>query len=391
MGDSNRTQLYYVAETSWGIGAAGTKLSTLRFTGESFSYGLTTIKSQEIRSDRQTPDLILTDAEATGDANYELSFTTYDDFMKAALYASAWSTAVNVTSTQISAVASTNSYDSTAVNFVTSNIVAGQWIKVAGFTTTTNNGYAMISTVATNSIVVVAGLTLSDEPVSDSITMKGTMIRNGTTETSFAIERQHVDITQFFAFIGMVPNSFSLSASAGEIVTGTFGFMGKSCTLAAATTGDGSPTAATSTDVMNAVTNVGQVMEGSTLELLSGVYFQSLDFTLNNAIRPQKAIGSLGAVDLGVGAIDLTGTVNAYFTDNALYDKFLANTASALSMKFQDAAGNAYIFTFPKMKFSSDAINAGGIDQDVMENLGWTALRHPTYDCMIQVDKFAIA
>lgn len=81
--------------------------------------------------------------------------------------------------------------------------------------------------------------------------------------------------------------------------------------------------------------------------------------------------------------------MNTYFLDNALFDKFLANTNTGLSFKIEDTAGNAYIFTFHQIKFSSDTVDSSGIDQDVMENIGWTALRDPTYNCMIQIDKFA--
>ena len=53
--------------------------------------------------------------------------------------------------------------------------------------------------------------------------------------------------------------------------------------------------AATTNDVMNAVANVGNIMEGSTLSLVSGVYFQELSFTLANNVRGLTAIGGDGS------------------------------------------------------------------------------------------------
>jgi hypothetical protein len=82
--------------------------------------------------------------------------------------------------------------------------------------------------------------------------------------------------------------------------------------------------------------------------------------------------------------------MNTYLKDNTLADKFFAATATGLSFKCQDSSGNAYIFTVPKIKFESDGINASGANQDVMENLGWRAVRHSTaQDYTCQICKFS--
>jgi hypothetical protein len=302
-----------------------------------------------------------------------------------------WSTAVNVTAaTDIAAVTSGNKYTSSTTDFTTKHISAGQWVKVSGFATAANNGYKLVTAVAANQLTVAVGDgALVSESATPAITIKGTMIRNGTTETSFTLERYHSDITQFFSYTGMVPDKMSMSLKAGDFLTGSFDFKGKQETLAQATVGTGTANAATTTTVMNAVNNVAHIMEGATLATPSGVYFQSLDYSVANNLRGLTAIGSLGAVDVGYGRCDVTGNVNAYFVDEALYDKYIANTSSALSYRVADGAGNSYIFTFHNVKFSSAKANAGGNNQDVMVNLGWTAIRNSTYNCTIQIDKFA--
>lgn len=393
MSESNRTQLYYVPESTWGVTPASA-LTALRFTGESLSYGITTKTSDEIRSDRMVSDLILTGASAGGGVNWELSYGTYDDFFKAALMASAWSTAVNVSAaTDIAAVQSGNKYTGTTTNFTTKNISVGQWIKVSGFTNSANNGFKLVTSVAAGELAVsaTASTALVNESATPAITMTGTMIRNGTTETSFTLERLHEDITQYFAYTGMVPNQMKMSISAGNIITGNFDFKGKSETLSGSTVGTGTANAATTTEAINAVSNVASIIEGSTLAAMSGVYVQALDFTLANNARDLTAIGSLGAVDMGYGRCDITGTLKAYFINNTLYDKYITNTRSGLSFRMADNAGNAYIVTFPAIEFSSAKVNAGGANQDITVDIGWTAIRHATNNCMIQIDKFAAA
>jgi hypothetical protein len=48
-----------------------------------------------------------------------------------------------------------------------------------------------------------------------------------------------------------------------------------------------------------------------------------------------------------------------------------------------------YVYTIPAVKFTSDPVSPGGIDQDVMEEIEWTAFRDPTKKTMMQIDRFS--
>ena len=82
---SNRTALRYVAESVFGTTPTTPVLSTVRYTGESINYSLRNIKSQEIRDDRNTADLIQVQSDAGGDVNFEMSYGSFDDLIEAAL------------------------------------------------------------------------------------------------------------------------------------------------------------------------------------------------------------------------------------------------------------------------------------------------------------------
>jgi len=403
MSDANRSQLAYVAETTWGTtpGTGTANLQKLRFTDESLSFNIENIQSNEIRSDRQTTDLIQTGADCSGGISFELSYGALDDLLVGALWAAQWE-GVATTSTAIITSGATGSnldfdLNSTA-NTITlgsalgNNMVSGQWIRLNG--SAADDGYHLLTDV-TGQVLTVAttpGITTSeilDE--TDEATIKGSRLRNGTTENPFTIERYHADKTQYFSFTGMVPNTLAMTAAANSIMTGTLDFIGKDATRGATSVGS-TYTAATTADVMNAVSNVGQIMEGATMATISGVFVSELSFTLNNNVRGLAAIGTLGNVDLGVGTVEVTGTLNTYFENGDLYDKYLAGTETALSFKVEDGStdneGNAYIFTFHRVKFQSDTVNVGGLNSDVMENLTWQAIRDATYGCTIQIDKF---
>jgi hypothetical protein len=384
MSDSNRSQLAFVAESLWGTTPGTATLKKLRFTDESLNFTIDNIQSNEIRADRQTTDLIQTGAECGGGVNFELSYGAQDDLIAAAL----WDAWVGVGGGAVAELLSSDGGDDFTLNAsITHGIVAGQWVELTG--STADDGYHLVTGVSTNTLTVAStpGITTGEVlGTSEAATIRGSFLKNGTTELPFSIERFHDDKTQYFGFKGMVVNSMSITAAAASILTGSFDFLGKNATRGSSSIG-ATYTAAPTNDVMNAVSNVGSIMEGSTLTALSGIFIQELNFTLNNNVRGLQAIGTLGNSDLGVGNVECTGALNVYFQNGDLYDKYIAGTESGMSFKVEDSSGNAYIFTFPRVKFMTDAVNVGGLNTDVMENLGWQALRHATYDYTIGITR----
>jgi hypothetical protein len=387
MSDSNRVLLSYIKETTWGTTPATAPPTEIRMTGESLSYDISNITSSEIRDDRQVTDLIQSGASMTGGFNFELSYASFDDFLAGALF-STWSAKKDTTSTVISVATLTVNKFVTTVATDISGIVVGQWVRTSGFAAATNNGYHRVTAVATLSLTVSS--TLQKVAAGATVTLEARYLRNGTTESSFSIERKHADLSPlvYFIFTGLVVNSFSLSLQAQQIVTGSFDFVGEAATVGASAMTSGTLVDANSNTPFNAVSNVANVLENNVA--VASCLVQSLDFTLNNNIRGLTSIGVLGNCDIGTGQVDITGTMNAYFKTSALYAKYLAGTATSISFRLLDATGNAYIFTFPTVKFESDKANAGSSNQDIVENIGWRALRNSTYNCMIQIDKFDV-
>lgn len=212
------------------------------------------------------------------------------------------------------------------------------------------------------------------------------VLKNGTTKASFSFEKSLLDVNQYFLYKGMVVSDFSLNLASGAICTGSFNFLGGECTLRQTAHSATSRTAAPTYDVMNCMANVALLQEGSPLTTLAGVYVQSLSFTVANNLRTIDAIAYDTPQGITEGSCTITGSMTCYFSSQRLYDKFLAGTASAL--KFQLSNGTkSYTFLFPKIKFATDNVTAGGRDQDVMENLTWQALYDSTEGCMIKITR----
>ena len=211
------------------------------------------------------------------------------------------------------------------------------------------------------------------------------VLKNSTIEHSYSIEKALLDIDEYFLFKGMMVNSFSLTLATSSIAKGSFDFLGSGATLAQVTNAATISTAST-TAIMNCMGNVATLKEGSTLTPLTGVYVQELSFTIANNLRPIYAVGSNEIQDVGIGKCDITGTLNAYFTSDLLFDKFLAGTATSIEFSITDDV-STYTILFPNVKFETESGVAPGQDQDIIETLTWRALRDASTDCMIRITR----
>lgn len=388
MADSNRAQLYSLKESTWGATPASA-MTQLRYNGESLGFNISNVTSNEVRSDRQVVDLIQVGAEASGGVDFELSYGAHDPFLAGALF-SDWGTPVAISvSDDIAASNTSSALTSTSTDFTATSVAVGQWVRVSGFAASSgaNNGYYQVTSVAANSLGVSPAPASDEAAAGLTIAVDGTLLRNGVTESSFTLEKAFTDVGKFIAFTGMVANSLNLTIETGSVIRASTAFMGKAASIGDVTIGTGTAVAASTNDVMNAVNNVGEVREAGAV--LSGTALRSLSIQLANNLRGIQAVGSLGTVDIGSGRCTVTGSVSVYFSDGAWYEKYLAGTATSLSFRVQDAAGNAYVVGLPSVKLTSGRILAGGNDRDVMADFDFQALRDETTGCTIQIDRFA--
>ena len=382
---SNRAALSIIEEVTMGVTPSNPTFKALRYKGESLNYNVSNIVSEEIRDDRNTSELIQVGADVSGDIDFELSFGPFNDLLEGVL-ASDWSTPVSIAAaTDIAVVNGTpDQMTSSITNFVTAGLVAGQWVKVAGFSNAVNNGYHRLSAVAANALAF-SQTTLTTEAAGASITITGTMLRNGTTMKSYTIQRYLKDIVKYFNFLGCAANTMSLDLKTNQILTGKMGFMGLSSTVSGSQTSGATITAAATNTPMNAVANVASIQQDYAAMTAK---FNSLTVNVANNIRAQDAIGTLGHVGLSLGKIDVSGNIELYFEDSTMYDKYIAATAFSFSFRVVDAEGNAYIVTIPRAKFESSSVVAGGIDTDIMFSASWRGVYDSTSGCTIQIDKF---
>jgi hypothetical protein len=372
-GTSNRVALRQVAEVTWGTTPGTPTMEAIRFTSESLNYNADFITSEEIRADRMTPDTIQVSSQAGGDINGEWSYATYDAFIAAALYG-AWVTSAtaegaqaDISITKTGGTPNTWTIDSAALaDFSDNSFVVGQFIKVTGFSTA-GDFFAEITSIAALSIGINPTSDIASEAAGDTVTVTPLdYVRNGTTKTSFTIQKSFSDLTtpELWNFTGARISTWNLELATGSILTTSFGVLAKDAAMTETQFAGAVLNAANTNTVLNAVDNVAAIVfdgdpGGSTF------YFNSLSVNLDNALRGQEAVGTLGLIGVEAGRLQLTGSIELYFENSALFDKFRAATAFSLTFQAQDAAGNVYLVTIPRAKYTSMEIVAGGTDQDI--------------------------
>lgn len=396
LASTSLVQLRYIAETTAGTTPVTGNGVNLRMTGESLDFAVQTETSKEIRSDRQTTDLVQVGASASGGFNFELSFKEYDPFIAATLQGT-WAdygtsgkgTAVALT---INSTAGTLTAGAAPTgNAAFTNLVAGQWIRLKAPSDGADGAFLKILSTTATIITVDTATPIPGTGTRSNVAgcvISASRLSNGATQKFFTLEKNFTDVTKFLAYKGMSPNKVSLSFETGAIVNGSFDFIGMSAgTMADLTALPGTATASQTFDVMNAITGVGQLLEGGAA--MADTFIRSLSLEIDNALRGQTAIGTFGYVGVASGTVSISGTATVYLKDGTMYNKFINNTASSISWSVKDGAGNGYVITLPKIKFSSGKVVAGSMNQDAIVEMPFTALMDATTGRMILVDRLA--
>ncbi|AEP08888.1 phage tail tube protein [Micavibrio aeruginosavorus] len=211
------------------------------------------------------------------------------------------------------------------------------------------------------------------------------VLKNGITPKSFSIEKTFETgaTDNFFRYTGMIANTFNLDISTQQIVTGSFGFMGKGGSVATTAISGATYTDAPTYDVMNAGTNFASLaVTGVTSPKITALSLQG-----TNNLRQKPVVGSVESLGVGAGRFVLTGTVTMYFENKEAYDLFLAGTATDLTFTIGGASETNYEFVIPRLKFSDADVATPGNDQDVMITLPFQALYDPTEQCTLKITR----
>ena len=361
MSDSNRIQVSYLRETTWGT-TPSSAFTELLLTGGGFTHDLETVESQQVRSDAQSAGFKRTGTDASASLQVEWSAGAFDELLRGALRSDAdWSTNPDLSATDVTVALVGSTYTTTGDIDFSTNITKGQWVYIAGFTETANNGWKRCTSVS--STVLTVAQSLANEASGDSVTFNSSQIVNGTTQSSYSLQAEYLDLTNRLNIItGARVGSWSMDVSPGAILTGEFEFSGKDIAQAAAKAGDGTVTAAAGNSVMSEVDAVNNIFID---DVATTADVTNFSLALNSNPRSNRALGNLANVAIGQGKTSVTGGLEMYLDDTSWAEQgnLFNFTKFQVAIDFDDGT-NRYLVELPQCVYTSESGELPAVDSD---------------------------
>jgi len=198
------------------------------------------------------------------------------------------------------------------------------------------------------------------------------VLKVGTTPKFFSIEDYAADIDQARLFTGVSVTSLGVSLAPNQMVTGTFGLVGKNMTVG---TTEKTQDAASGAAPYDAYSGDLKIADNGGV-LAASAIVTGLDFTLTNSFAPTFVIGDDSTPSLEYGRAEVEGTLTAYFEDTALINRFLNETETALEASVGDGT-NTLTFLFPRIKINSADVGVDGPTSRIV-NISFVALYDST-------------
>jgi len=351
LASGTRVSLSYQEETTTrGVPEAVPDMQALRATSRAINLQKNTIRSAEVRSDRQVATLRHGFNQVVGSPGFELSLQAYDDFIEAAL-SGTWA-AVATAASQTISITPGGLFTRGAGSFVTDGFHIGMIVTPSGYAAAENNLPGVVTDMATDGTtmtIVALGTAYSSEAGGgdESIAADGNIVQMGTTLRTYTIERAFEDITQYQVFNGCAINQMSMQVQPEAMIGGTFDILGMSADPMVQVPRDATVTAAATNDPMNSFD--GALYEAGALNaVVTGV-----NFTLNNNRSLESVVGSKFSPDVFEGTGTITGELTAFFEDEGMFNRFVNETITGLTIKLDDLNGTDFIVLgFPAIKYT---------------------------------------
>jgi hypothetical protein len=215
------------------------------------------------------------------------------------------------------------------------------------------------------------------------------VVESGVLRKSFTFISEQSDFTtgKYDIYRGCEINKISFKENAEGNIEIEFTIVGRThATVDVLPTGS-TVLDRTTTSPMNALT--GTIEEGGAA---SGIITEA-DISIENGIEPRFVIGSKFSIAPSIKSRTVSGSVSAYFEDQALRQKYLNGTDSSLELTIVDPtdAGKKYIITEPRIKYKSAKKDVGSSDDDIIIKLDYQAQPDLTNGYSIKIERVGAA
>lgn len=198
------------------------------------------------------------------------------------------------------------------------------------------------------------------------------VLTNANTETTFTME-ETVDLGGgSFAYArmpGALVDAMTFNFTARQKVTGSASIVGRQKTLGTAILSGATYTAPGSTLPQTANSFASLTVAG----LSPAPRVRGISLSISNNLRRVEEVGTKFATEFGLGQVDVTGTIEAYFTSNALYQAVMDHGGGQLQFTVGAVTNEKYTFNMPAIRFLDGARRLGGKNDDVMMSVPFRA------------------
>jgi len=363
----------------------------VNFTSEDMGSGISSTQSNHIRPDRMTTDVTITGMEVSGGFSNELHFEQdADDKIIAAMLWASWQGIMDTGAVEISAEnavinASAGTIDMSGCTTIPNNIYhPGCMVRIKGAGDEANNGVRAWFYESSN-VWRAEPPFAADETLAAGATADTQYVKNASEYHPFFIERGHVDVDEYFQFMGMAANTWTIEVPDQELCTNSYSFIGLTSNVVQTPTFS-NYTGPSTNDSISSVTNIKEIsLDGTPLQ---SCLVQSVSIEVNNNVAGNTGIGVFGACRTSPHKFEVTGALTMYFNSSEMYKKLLEGTEFSFAITFQDNDKNEYHIRMPRCKMSEDVINVESGDDEVLDNATYSALADQETEAQLIVYKF---
>ena len=208
----------------------------------------------------------------------------------------------------------------------------------------------------------------------------------GTNDNTFEILKSYTDTTpaKHVLINDVKVSTMTLNINAGELVTGTFEFVGGNVDVEFDPSGE-TFTAPANTSLLNAANDIGAInVNGAEL---TGTCIESLTVTIDNNYQAQNCIGSLAAKTHVKNTASVSGSETLSFSAEA-YDLWKGQISNAdITLDFTVTDGtNTYKFDLPRVRISGD-LPGGTRDEILTLDAEYTAILDETLETSFMITR----
>ncbi len=275
------------------------------------------------------------------------------------------------------------------LDFTTLGLIPGEWIFLGGdpatsdFVNAANNGFKRIRAISTTDLEFDKSELAMIAETGTAILLRmyfGRVLKN-ENEASALIKRRTYQLERSLGapddaspaqiqaeyIIGAVPSEATINIPSASKMTANISFIGgDSSTIDGPTSlKTGTRPAIVESDAFNTSSDFTRIrlaihVDGTEAPTPLFAFAETLEITFNENLVPNKAVGTLGAIEISHGMLNIGGSITAYFADVASIEAVRDNSNVTLDFAVvKGTTGNkaGFVFDLPLTTLSDARLN----------------------------------